>query len=782
MVKSGASETTQQPSAAQRLAHTLRQESTNLLQTRRLVQKTPVTPLQIHDVHRIVDPILVPPESRVAVLTDRYGQAALACGNARPHWHITGFVPDTRSLLNIETQSAPTNVSYNTLRSLQNYKPHAVVAVGWAHRVFSDAKFHVPSFMKELRTLLGSMPENGQLLIQDFALPADHDRFVVMDWADDEAAEALMEYATLARADGPVHLRGFFIEELNVPRAGIRRFRLPYKWAVESYHRWRLGIAPDAPYELTHFSLDEWSRYLEECGARVTYRAPHEATNSEKHIIEDVLQFYDEDDHPLPLPASTFTLVVEKIEREKGLAFYERRLSTDTARMLVIRDMPQQDDLLSPQDSVVEPTQSEDDVLPWYFDNERRLRVLVRTHVPRPVINRVARGTPNIDGRQWAGYLVEPLTMPHNPGDTGKTPDMEAVAAAITHFTRMPAEVVHSVAPGVHYYPAPSYLMQRVHGVTARLKMTIPPEGVTLPRCRVIDVLADDVLDAIACGLIPDGKLEILISKLMLDVAVKPRVRAQSGLLIEQRESLKKIAVSSSVKKLKSAEKVETYLNNDTKSNIRAVRSVFVEDHAGPLGRVFGRFTELDYLLPGTLTSNVAVCVPYGRDPMGNFLLADDPQKMPVPHRMGDDTEMVLRPSFVLPDTVKTLDHVRLFLAHQLDVDPNDLYPLGPSFFVHPKISAERVYPFLYHTGNSGKHWRRGYRPRSRLKDLLMHPVEKTAAFLELKAVREMGEWYQGFTPHLSLDMTRKVIASDDVKTATGVIHRMNDNMRPEPM
>jgi len=756
MVKPDADEMVTEP-----LADALRREGQKLIQSKYLIQNTPILPLQLHAPDRCVDPVLVPPGSMVAVLSDAHGMTALEMAKIRPHWQVAGWLPDTKSFIQLQHDHPLPNIHFDTQpkkkAAKKTHRPQAILAIGWAHQVLSQNNYQVSALVQEVRRLLELLPEHGQLLIQDFALPDEHDNFVILDLENDEAIEAMIEFSHIARPSAPKALQGFFVETLPSPRKGVERFRLPMKWAVEFYHRWRHAIANEAPFELTTLSLAEWQAVIEQSGARLVYRAPHLLERNESKEISRVLRFMDEQQHPLPLPAATFTLLIEKLPEEASLTLYERRVSGDKAQDIVISGLKNQD--TDENLDVVEIRNHEDDLLPWYLDAMGRVHVLIRSNVARPIINSVPRGTPNLDGRHWAGYLVDALTLPHVAGPLRQELIQQYVHNVLPAFETFVGEAVL----GVEYYPAPDYLVQRVRGIFLPLQPKDNNKTFatnTIGQELVLDVLADDVLSAIGSGLIPDGKLEILICQLMSDIGIQPR---DTGKFLKQPEVKKMLKYNRDRRQakvpwsVKMGDHLAEYIEDVPTEKLRAVRSVFVEDQLNEFGRHVASTVEQEFIVPNTtLSANTALCIPMMRDPMGKFLISGEPRKLPIPNRMGTEEALMHLPSFTLPGTVKTVDQARFFLAKQMECDPEDIFVLGPSFFAQPQISAERIYPFLLNASPHNGRWMRWFRPRGALNKLVCPQVEKTTAYLEFKAVRDLGEWYVGFTPDIVNAPTHK--------------------------
>jgi hypothetical protein len=733
-------------SVAHALAEALKREGQNLFRTKRLIQKTSVTALQLHRPYQSVDPVLVSPNSRVAVLTDPYGQAALSYAALRPHWQVTGWVADTKTFMGLQNLATPQNLEFDKKpKAGVTNAADAILAVSWAHQLFSEKQYHVSELVKGVKELLGMLPDHGQLLIQDFALPEQHDSFVILELGNQEAIDALQEFSQTARPHAPKALQGFFIEVMTTERAGVQRFRLPLKWAVEFYHRWRHGIAMNVPFELTTLSLPQWTSLVEQCGARVTYQAPHFLSRKEaKELVRDV-RFFDEQGKDFAFPATSFTLVIEKIPSTATLQLYERRISSEQAKDIRVSGLKNAND--NTKIDVVEIRHHQDDVLPWYRDVEGHLHVLVRTNVARPIINSVPRGTPNLDGRHWAGYLIEPLGIQHLDGILNPA----AVIEEIQHMLPLSSDVFGTALLGVEYYPAPEFLVQRVRGILLPLNRNAF-EGLLSFESdaeRVIDVRADDVLRAISAGLIPDGKLEILIGALMGELGINPADYIATPEHVDAMRATKFIKDRREAKQprqARSGEHMMEYLADAPSDNLRAVRSVFVEDQISEYGRHIANTTEQDFLVTNNLSANTAVCIPLIRDPIKGVMMSAEPRRLPIPQRMGATDPVMQLPSFSLPSTIKTIDEARAFLAKQIGCAMDDLHVMGPSFFVQPNLSAERVYPFLLTAPDSAMLFMRWFKPRNvGLQRGIDRHIDKTCAFVEYKFGRDVGEWFMGF-------------------------------------
>lgn len=741
MVKSGAPHT-----AAESLTQALRAGGDDLLRVRSLIQKTPLTASQLQDVALTVDHLLITPGEKLAVVSSDEGRAAAAYHKARPHWDITAWVPDVKTLLRAQGLQSDAAIHLDKQPSAKNPAGmKAIVAVAWAHQVFSKKHYSISALAHDVRDMIQHLADDGQLILQDVGLSDGTDRFVLLDIADAEASEALEIFAQTARASLPKAERGFFIEKLSKSRDPVQRFRLPYKWAAEFMQRWRFKIAPDAPFELTTLSLEQWAALVEQCGGRVLYRTPHAMPPAHVKELNHAMRLSDEHEQKLPLPPGSFTLVIEKIVEDKAASVYERRVANEATKTL--RRAGAKDKI----PNAVEVAQQEDDVLPWRRDEDGNLRVWVRTHVARPIVNTVPRGTPNLDGRHWAGYLIEPLAMLSADAKNGD----EAIADFIHEQTRLPKVSIKNIRPGINYYPDANHVAQRVRGLFVHVTNSLPEN-----KGDIVEVLADDVLRAISVGLIPDGKLEILISKLMLDLGVKPAQTGDMLSLIDVKPTAVKLHAQREGRTARffarSGEKMNEHLVSEDEAPPRLVRSFFVEDHLGPFGRETRGGQERDFMLPGTMSANTAVCLPLIRDHVGQYVFAAEARQTPIPQRLGTDEPMLSLPSFRLPESLKTIDAVRGFLAKQFNVAIEDIIPLGPSFFLQPQISPERVYPFALRATGFAMIWERWFKPRGQLQKLIDPNVEKSTAFIEFKAARDLGQWYQGFTPDLNPEITAR--------------------------
>jgi hypothetical protein len=723
-------------------------------------QVSPVNPLQLHPVTRTVDHLLVKVGAHVAVVSPDEGMAANAYASARPHWQVTAWVPDMKTLLRGQGLYTTSNLLFDKMPLVPKHNKEpvdAIIAVGWAHRVFSDNQYNLSAVMLGLQNLLQQLETHGQVLVQDFALPDDADDFVLLDIDSPSAAAALVDFASIARPQAPQPLQGFFLESVESPRGGVQRFRLQSKWATEFFHRWRLGIAPDAPYELTTLDLNAWGSLAEQCGARATYLAPHPLPEYEREKLGNVMRFYSADEKPLPLPAGTFTAVFEKLSPHDAVALYERRPSSAPPKDIVLKT--QKDEKTNTTTAWVDVNKTFDDMLVWRMVDDHLL-VWVQTNVPRPIVNTVPRGTHNLDGRRWAGYLTEPLAVTAYSGPL----EQSLIKDMLTQLTGVESDGFKDEQVAMTYYAAPEYLAQRVRGLWVETTKPLPQQERRQTHQdnpgELIEVAADDVLRAISVGLIPDSKLEILISSLMQEKGLRPREMGEALTDAAHKKIMHKLTgVASEVKgyrKVKPREDLNDVMSDSAEGSIRSIRSVFVEDQASPMGRQSTRVAEYDFIIPGRFSANSAVCIPLSKNPMGRFLVGTEPRKLPIPNRMGDAEPMLSLPSFRLPESITTMDEARHYLAKMLECSPEDLSAFGPSFFIQPHLSPERIYPFLLHAGDNGYTWERLIKPRENLQRIVERVVEKSAAYICMKAQRDLGEWFLGFSPDLSHDMTAR--------------------------
>ncbi len=710
-------------------------------------------PLRIASPSDTLDPLLLPVGARVAVLSPDEGATAQFYALKKPDWRFFSWLSDAKAMVRVQSRLTELpNLFFDREPEAGGAgQVDAVIAAGVAHQVFSRENYSLPALAAWMRKILAHLPEYGQLLIQDIALPEEAERFILLDVAEASAASGLEVFAEKSRPQFPKELQGFFIEKLDAPRAGVARYRLPYRAAAEFFHRWRFGIAPDAPFELTTLSAEQWAALAESANARAVYRAPHPVAGDEAEALKNIFTFWGEDGSALSLPPASFTLLVEKLPVRAPVAYYERRPSAAPPKTIALSTVRKK--------QWAEIADKTDDVLVWRLDEAGRLRVWLRFGVARPVVNTVPRGTPNLDGRRWAGYLIEPLAYPATEG----RPPFDLVTDMLHDLLGLPIAAVKEVRAGLRYYPAPDNVAQRVRGIFVKVNQALPPCDVIedgINQGRVVEVLADDVLRALGAGLIGDGKLEILIGKLLHDLGLKS---SESGGFLNRADLAPFLEKTKEPPRrenpqLKDAAAFEDHLA-DKAGSLRAVRSTFVADHVTASGRGALQIAEHDFLMHEGLSANIAVCVPLMRNMAGQFLIGTQPRQFDVPQRMGDTAALAALLSFRLPFSVKTLDDAREFLAEKLDLPPDHIAVMGPSFFVNPVLSPERAWPFIVRANEKIHDLVQWYRPKSLLPRLLEPPVEKTAAYVEFAAARALGEWAAGFTPEVTQNLVRQQAA-----------------------
>ena len=750
------------------------QAETALVKRQRLTRSTPLMPLDIVSATLSVDHVLISPERTVAVLSPDDAVAASHYARLRPWWQVEAWVPDIRTMVHAQNRQVESNLVVDKWVAGQkrHMPPEVIMAVGWAHRTYSAQHYNLNKLAASVQEVIAQLPVDGQLLIQDIALGEDPDRFVLLEIDHPEAIAALIEFSKQARPELPQGLRGFFLESLTPSSSVTQRFRLTAKWATEFFHRWRLGVQSEAPYELTTLSTEQWASLIEQSGARAVYRAPHYLKRSDIKAIEQEIRFYDEMGKKLELPPATFSLVVQKIQQTEPVAIYERRPAENPAQELRLshRSVEETGQLTT----WIELETSYDDILFWRIDPENNLRIWVQADVPRPVINTVPRGTANLDGRRWAGYMIEPLTL--HATDHDQTKD------TISEGFSLPDRHILSVQLGVSYYPAPEYLAQRVKGLFVQVSSGATPEDIktSSQQGRIIEVLADDVLSAIRCGLIPDSNLGILVGCLMQQMGHRPRHLGQALYDPDLKPTLTKKFKQPEAKQLRKVtarEDLQEFIQDLNGTGLRCARSVFVADQAGPYGRQALSISESDFIVPEKLSSNTAVCIPLLKNPMGRFLIGTQPKELPVPLHFGEDAVTELLPSFRLPESVASIEQATQFLAKLLYCKPEDITPFGPSFFLQAQLSPERIYPFLLHAPDRAYVWQRLTKPQGRLGRLYDRPIEKSAAYVALKAQHDLGEWYMGMSPSVVNEITARVTSKS---ASSSLPQAFNDNALPQ--
>ncbi len=579
------------------------------------------------------------------------------------------------------------------------------------HKVFSNARYNERIVADTLHKQFTMLKNNGIMFIRDYAKPAQSE-FVLIEMHDKKGSsddlanlsevELLIWYSKHAQPKQNTGCGGFFLEELPPRFPRTRLFRLPYKWAYEFIMRkddrklWKSNL----PFEYTFFTTQDFKHELHNLGARVQYSASHWDDEYIKKHFDGHFRLLQNDGNPLGDPPTSFIAVAKKQPERTSLNVTERRITQDEAGTLEIKT------LLDQKDGTLVDVVSRDkefaEILPYRISDDGRLYIYLHDDIVRAIPNSVRRSGSNIDEREWSGHMLEAISTDYdNIVSLGKTTPESAVKFAKSYLDLKPQDG-ELIKEGPIYYPDPNYIDERIHTYYLNIKKdakTLLPKRKILETQRfqekgiLRELNAQNVLDAIAVGLIPNSRLELQILSLMQHSKIKAENWVSKDLKIAEGEIKRVFNVE---KFLKQAS--DNYKNfKEVKSSagqLRTINSIFVEEGQSQGGQTGLSSENVDFVISDEKTINTAVVLPLTKSLKGDIHAGFLTKHMPIPQRFEGNGLSISAPQFNIPKEITNYKMLKQFIAEKFSVTPDLVIKLGESYFSHTGITPQRIHPF----------------------------------------------------------------------------------------
>lgn len=641
-----------------------------------------------------------------------YAMAAMA-----PKIKFTGLDKSKRQINKAREKYSLHNLEFVIADATSEiFEPESVDAIinsHVLHEVYSGSRYNERIVSDTLRKHFRVLKRGGVMFIRDFARPAPGE-FVLMEMPDTPSTgdtlmdlsepDLLIWYSEHARPRSDPGTGGFFLEELPRRFPRTRLFRLPHKWAYEFIMRkddrahWELGL----PLEFTFFTARDFIRELSTLGVRVQYSGPHWEDEVIEKNFEGKFKLYADDGTPLGHPPTSFVAVAYKMQERKSLYIQERRPSAVESSRLKINAV--RDDKSGQITDVVSRGFSAAEVIPYRLDEEGRLKIFLHDGVARPVANAVPRSGTILDGRNWSGHMIEPVAVDGKIFEDMGFPDVKSSARfSRDHLGLIPrgsAVLEH----GPDYYPAPEYIDERIYTYYLNVE---PPKSAPVPRnfighterfqakglLREMD--AQQVLNAISVGMIPNGRLELQILSLYGRLNQKAENCSSRNVPFQVGNITKQKSLHKLMKQYQQQNKEKQFHEiKGTAGQLRPVHSMFVEE-----GQARGAVTGLssqdaDFVVFDDQTINTAVVLPLAKDLKNDVHAGFFLHTLPVPQLHQPGSLTMSAPSFNLPRNVTNIQQAKKFIAEQFGVFPQMVFKIGESYYNHLGVTPQRIHPF----------------------------------------------------------------------------------------
>ncbi|MBK9561587.1 MAG: methyltransferase domain-containing protein [Micavibrio sp.] len=674
-----------------------------------------VAPADIRKAWFALSHLLLDEGSRVIDMGCDDGAVTYAMAAMAPKIKFTGLDKSKRQINKAREKYSLHNLEYVIADATSEiFEPESVDAIINSyvlHEVYSGSRYNERIVSDTLRKHFRVLKKGGVMFIRDFARPPQGE-FVLMEMPDTPSTgdsladlsepDLLMWYSEHARPRSDPGTGGFFLEELPPRFPRTRLFRLPHKWAYEFIMRkddrahWELGL----PLEFTFFTSRDFIRELSTLGARVQYSGPHWEDEIIDKKFEGKFKLHADDGTMLGHPPTCFVAVAYKMQERKSLYIEERRPSITENSRLKITAM--RDDKTGRILDVVSRGMNASEIIPYRLDEEGRLKIFLHDGVARSIANAVPRNGINLDGRGWSGHMIEPVAVDGKILSDMETQDVKNSARfSRDHLGLIPREGAVLIK-GPDYYPSPDYIDERI--VTYYLNVE-PPKSAPIPknfighadrfhaRGVVRELDAQQVLNAIAIGMIPNGRLELQILSLFEHLKLKAENWTSKNVPFQVGNITKQKSLHKLMKQYQGQQKRFREVKG-TAGQLRAVHSTFVEE-----GQMRGAVTGLasqdaDFVVFDDQTINTAVVLPMAKDIKNDVHAGFFLETTPVPQLHQPGSLTMSAPSFNLPRTVTNLQQAKKFLAEHFGVFPQMVFKIGESYHSHVGVTPQRIHPF----------------------------------------------------------------------------------------
>jgi SAM-dependent methyltransferase len=579
------------------------------------------------------------------------------------------------------------------------------------HEIYSGSRYNPMIVRDTLETQLAMLKKGGMLLIRDYLRPPPEE-YVLMEMPDTPSkggelaklseADLLVWYSEHARPRQDPGCGGFFLEELPPRFPRTRLFRLPHKWAYEFILRKddRAHWEKELSMEYTYYTERDFRKTLNNLGARVHYAGPHWDEDYIEEKFEGRFRLFHDSGTPLGYPATSYIAVAVKMAERKSLMIAERRPSGTESSKLKITAM--RDGETGQIIDIVSRNMELSEIIPYRVDEEGQLKVYLHDGIARSIVGAVPRNGVNIDGRRWSGHMIEAISVDGEGMATMEEFDVKHTVRFARDYLGLKPKDNAILQIGPYYYPAPDYIDERINTYylsVEHAKGNITPRnsinqaGKFQARGQIREMDAQQVLNAITVGMIPNSRLELQILMLFNFVGKKPeswtsrRVAFQAG----------KVTQKTKLRDLMNTLKLHQSRFKDVKGTagqLRPVHSIFVEEGQSK-GAVAGLAADdVDFIVHDDQTVNTAVVLPLAfemkKEVHAGFLM----KHLPVPQRHEGISATIAAPSFDIPREITNLKLMKKFIAEQYGVLPNMVIKLGESYFTHIGLTPHRIHPF----------------------------------------------------------------------------------------
>ena len=667
--------------------------------------------------------LIVKDGDRVVDMGCQDGAQTYAMAVQNPNVAFLGVDKDEQAIKNAQENYKLSNLDFQCADIEEEFLPEnsvdAIINSFTLHEIYSNHKCNERSVTETIEKQFKALKENGQFFVQAHILPSNSD-YVLMEMIDGKViakenndieqmseAQLLSLYAEQARPHEDESYRGFYLEELppRFPRTHL--FRLPSKWAYEFIirkdHRdiWDENLNK----EYIFFNRSDFDRIIKSLGARMVYSAPHWDQEVINRSLNKKIKLFAENGNPVDAPPTSFVIVAQKTSERSSLGVHERKPCKD--KDIDFSLMAMRDEVDGKSFDIVSRGLKVAEIIPYLVTGDDRLHIFVHEEVPRALMNTIRRNGPNLDGKQWSGHMNEALAIPM---DAIKNLDRDRFRD-ILNFSRDNLDLVPKIGSlleeGPGFYPAPDTIDEHID--TLYLHVEKPDKDKIIPKVMMHDtdgfstkgflreIDAQQILDAIAVGLIPSSRLEVQLLCLYEKLGLSYKSWAECPLEIHEDKTEKVTKIQEIVSKLSEDDSRFKEIKGSA-GQIKAMQSVFVDEGLENGGATGLASRSVDFIINEESSMNVAAVLPLSRSVNGEVMAGIVEQYLPIPQRYKGNGYTVTCPSFPLPKEIENFQMAIKYIADQFEVPVECVARMGEGYFSYIGLTPQRIYPFAVTT------------------------------------------------------------------------------------
>ncbi len=571
------------------------------------------------------------------------------------------------------------------------------------HHVTSFNGFDIAQIVETISNQVGQLRPGGVLIIRDFVVPDDAERYVFLDLPNNDGSEtgeipslstaALFEVFARDFRSSVNLAAGVSNHKLPSPREGFNRFRVTFRTAAEFVLRkdYRDHWAPELLEEYTYCSQADFEHLFRSNNLRIVVSMPLWNPWIVANRFRGKFFILDLNDEPVHFPPTNYLIVGEKVAKSAGVVLAEAagRINTQPTFLSIRAYRHKETNQIF--ELAMRPNQTID-LLPWFENREGQLFILAKKDFPRPIIN--AEGdTKHLNHAQYSGYLTEPIAAIVAGGESDIEVQIRAILLERADLAA--AEIIEIGIPNFYFTSAggidervESFLVKLAAGPRRTLEIKNYTPFTAAGEVRELDAL--QVLRASHVGGMFDARLEINIYRLLRTLKrsagawigedIKPipqrtNARIENELLIENRMIFEPAGLGQSkFLSVKSASFAEFDSNGD-----------LLAEH------------DYEYVVPRHLSKNTVAAIPFFLSGGGVFIGIEF-RDLPAPQSFTNNSSIGCTPAWRLPSEIEHKFDLAPFLEaafpRDFNVAVNQTWELGGSYFTSAGITPEVVYPF----------------------------------------------------------------------------------------